>query len=202
MLSPFSNIVEKSWMADAGLRAGVAGASPLRPGKSRDRRSLHSPRRQRQALAYVYCGAAAKLLTREEARRKPPTSPSTHERGEIPMRLIIGTVLALVLTVASSLADPVGTYRVSGINPGNGSTYSGTVTVKRNGDTFLLAWTIAGSRQIGVGIGKDDFLAVSYRSGDSIGIAFFRADENSGWEGIWAPLGSQTLGTEKWTRGP
>jgi hypothetical protein len=86
--------------------------------------------------------------------------------------------------------------------PGNGSTYSGTVTVKRNGDTFLLAWTIAGSRQIGVGIGKDNFLAVSYRSGDSIGIAFYRADENSGWEGIWAPLGSQTLGTERWTRGP
>ena len=118
------------------------------------------------------------------------------------MRLIIGTVLALVLTVASSLADPAGTYRVSGTNPGSGSTYSGTVTVKRNGDTFLLAWTIAGNRQIGVGIGKDDFLAVLYRSGDSTGIAFYRADENSGWEGIWAPLGSQTLGTEKWTRGP
>ena len=84
------------------------------------------------------------------------------------MRLIIGTVLVLILTVASSLADPAGTYRVSGTNPGNGSTYSGTVTVKRNGDTFLLAWTIAGSRQIGVGIGKDDFLAVSYRSGDSM----------------------------------
>jgi hypothetical protein len=109
-------------------------------------------------------GAAAKLLTRDEARGKPPTSPSAHERGEIPMRLIIGTVLTLVLTVASSLADPAGTYRVSGTNPGNGSTYSGTVTVKRNGDTFLLAWTIAGSRQIGVGIGRDDFLAVSYRS--------------------------------------
>jgi hypothetical protein len=55
------------------------------------------------------------------------------------MRLIISTVLVLVLTVASSLADPAGTYRVSGTNPGNGSTYSGTVTVKRNGDTFLLA---------------------------------------------------------------
>ena len=49
------------------------------------------------------------------------------------MRLIIGTVLALVLTVASSLADPAGTYRVSGTNPGSGSTYSGTVTVKRKG---------------------------------------------------------------------
>jgi hypothetical protein len=101
------------------------------------------------------------------------------------MRLIIGTVLALVVTVASSLADPAGTYRVSGTNPGNGTTYSGTVTVERTGDTFLVRWTIAGSRQIGVGIGKDDFLAVSYRSGDSIGIALYRPDQDGGWKGIW-----------------
>ena len=118
------------------------------------------------------------------------------------MRMISGIVLALVLTVASSLADPAGTYRVSGTNPGTGSTYSGTVTVERNGDTFLVAWTIAGTRQIGVGIGKDDFLAVSYRSGDAIGIALYRPDQNGGWKGIWAPIGSQTLGTETWIRGP
>jgi hypothetical protein len=118
------------------------------------------------------------------------------------MRLIIGTVLALVVTVASSLADPAGTYRVSGTNPGNGTTYSGTVTVERTGDTFLVRWTIAGSRQIGVGIGKDDFLAVSYRSGDSIGIALYRPDQDGGWQGIWAQIGGQVLGTETWIRGP
>ena len=118
------------------------------------------------------------------------------------MRLTIGAVLALVLTVVSSLAEPAGTYRVSGTNPGSGSTYSGTVTVERKGDTFLVHWTIAGSRQIGVGIGKDDFLAVSYRSGDSIGIALYRPDQNGGWKGIWAPIGSEALGTETWVRVP
>jgi hypothetical protein len=118
------------------------------------------------------------------------------------MRLTICTLLALVLTVVSCLADPVGTYRVTGTNPKSGSTYSGTVTVERNGDTFLVAWKIAGSRQIGVGIGKDDFLAVSYRSTNSIGIALYRPDLNGGWNGIWAPFGGQALGTETWTRGP
>jgi len=118
------------------------------------------------------------------------------------MRLTIGAVLALVLTVVSSLAEPAGTYRVSGTNPGSGSTYSGTVTVERKGDTFLVHWTIAGSRQIRIGIGKDDFLAVSYRSGDSIGIALYRPDQNGGWKGIWAPIGSEALGTETWVRGP
>jgi hypothetical protein len=53
------------------------------------------------------------------------------------MRLTVGTLLALVLTVVSCLADPAETYRVTGTNPGSGSTYSGTVTVGRNGDTFL-----------------------------------------------------------------
>jgi hypothetical protein len=115
------------------------------------------------------------------------------------MRLTIGTLLALILTVASSLADPAGTYRVSDTNPGSGSTYTGAVTVERNGETFLVTWTIAGGRQIGVGIGKDDLLAVSHRSGNAIGIALYLT---GGWKGIWAPIGSQTLGTEIWTRGP
>jgi hypothetical protein len=119
-----------------------------------------------------------------------------------PMRLTIGTLLVLILIVASSLADPAGTYRVSGTNPGSGSTYFGTVTVERNGETFLVTWTVAGGRQIGVGIGKDDLLAVSYRSGNAIGIALYLPDQAGGWKGIWAPIGSQTLGTEIWTRGP
>ena len=115
------------------------------------------------------------------------------------MRALVGAAFALVLGVVSALADPVGTYDVSGTNPGNGSQYSGTVTVQRAGDTFVVIWTVAGTRQVGTGIGRDDFLAVSYRSGNSIGIAVYRPDAD-GWKGIWAPAGSQNLGTEFWTR--
>ena len=99
------------------------------------------------------------------------------------MRALVGAAFALVLGVVSALADPVGTYDVSGTNPGNGSQYSGTVTVQRAGDTFVVIWTVA----------------VSYRSGNSIGIAVYRPDAD-GWKGIWAPAGSQNLGTEFWTR--
>jgi hypothetical protein len=84
------------------------------------------------------------------------------------MRLTIGTVLALVVTVASSLADPAGTYRVSGTNPGNGTTYSGTVTVERTGDTFLVRWTIAGGRAVMTPApGATGGLAGAERVGDS-----------------------------------
>jgi hypothetical protein len=117
----------------------------------------------------------------------------------IAMRLFIGIAVAFALTAVSARADPVGTYELSGTNPGNGSAYSGTVTVQRTGDTFLIIWIVAGSRQVGIGIGKDDFLAVSYRSGNAIGIAVYRPD-GDGWRGIWAPAGSQNLGTEVWTR--
>jgi hypothetical protein len=62
--------------------------------------------------------------------------------------------------------------------------------VQRTGDTFLVIWIVTGSRQVGIGIGKDDFLAVSYRSGNAIGIAVYRPD-GDGWSGIWAPAGTE-----------
>ena len=115
------------------------------------------------------------------------------------MRVVFVAAFAFVLTAISALANPEGTYEVSGTNPGNGSTYSGRVTVQRTEETFVVVWIVASSRQVGIGVGKDDFLAVSYRSGNSIGIAVYRPD-GEGWRGIWAPAGSQDLGTEIWTR--
>jgi hypothetical protein len=115
------------------------------------------------------------------------------------MRSVLGLAFALALSAVSAVADPIGTYEVSGTKPGSGSHYSGTVTVKRTGDTFLVAWDIAGTRQVGVGLGDDDFLAVSYGANNSFGIAFYRP-EKDGWKGDWAPAGSQSVGTEIWTR--
>jgi hypothetical protein len=115
------------------------------------------------------------------------------------MRVVFVAAFAFVLTAISALANPEGTCQVSGTNPGNGSTYSGRVTVQRTEETFVVVWIVASSRQVGIGVGKDDFLAVSYRSGNSIGIAVYRPD-GEGWKGIWAPAGSQNLGTEIWTR--
>jgi hypothetical protein len=132
------------------------------------------------------------MAPKTKHRRGPPVTLGN-------MRSLLVAAFALVLTAVSALADPMGTYDLSGTNPGNGSQYSGTVSVQRTGDTFVVIWTVAGTRQVGIGIGKDDFLAVSYRSGNSIGIAVYRPDAD-GWNGIWAPAGSQNLGTEIWTR--
>jgi hypothetical protein len=53
------------------------------------------------------------------------------------MRLLATATTALSLLSADAIADPAGRYDVSGTNPGNlSATYSGTVDVKRTGDTF------------------------------------------------------------------
>ena len=68
---------------------------------------------------------------------------------------LVAVLIALVLSASTTLADPVGTYEVTGTNPGIGSKYSGMVVVQRTGDTFQVTWAYpSGERVIGIGIGK------------------------------------------------
>ncbi len=115
------------------------------------------------------------------------------------MRILAATCLAAVLAASAALADPVGKYEVAGTNPGGGSSYSGTVTVQKTGDTYKVTWEIAGKKYDGTGIGNEEFIAVSYRSGDNTGLALYSQDGDN-WKGIWAYAGSQKIGTETWER--
>ena len=87
--------------------------------------------------------------------------------GRLPMRKLFAatTAAALLWSAAAFAADPVGSYSVEGTNPGGKSTYKGTVTVTKTGETFRVIWVVGGTRYIGTGIGDKDFLAVSYKSG-------------------------------------
>ncbi len=115
------------------------------------------------------------------------------------MRTFAFGLILVLLSVLGALADPQGTYEVTGTNPGTGSKYSGAVVVERTGDTFRVTWIVNGQRIIGIGIGKTDYLAVSYRIGNNLGLAVY-TESGEDWTGIWAPAGSRELGTEKWTR--
>jgi len=119
--------------------------------------------------------------------------------GLIMLRTALATATALVLTTTFALADPVGEYTVKGTNPGNGGSYSGTVTVEKTGQTYKVVWTIGSTRYIGTGIGNKDFIAVSYRSGNSSGLALYGA-KGDNWDGVWAYSGSKQIGTERWER--
>jgi hypothetical protein len=109
-------------------------------------------------------------------------------------------VAALLWSVATAFAaDPVGSYRVEGTNPGGGSSYSGTVNVEKTGQTYRVIWVVGGIRYVGTGIGDKDFLAVSYKSGSDSGLALYGSDDGN-WTGVWAFSGARTMGTEIWKR--
>ena len=119
------------------------------------------------------------------------------------MRAIsIGAIAAVLCVATFALAraeDPIGRYEVSGTNPGNKGTYTGTAVIEKTGDTYRVVWQIGSDRYVGTGIGTPEFIAVSYRLGNESGLALYSAS-GAGWKGIWTYAGGREIGTEIWTR--
>lgn len=116
------------------------------------------------------------------------------------MRYFIAVSAALLCSVMTAFAaDPVGTYDVSGANPGGGSQYSGTVSISKTGETYRVVWQVGSTRYIGTGIGNKDFIAVSYKSGSDTGLALYGADGGN-WSGVWTYAGGREMGAERWQR--
>lgn len=115
------------------------------------------------------------------------------------MRTLLVAVALLCSSALAFAADPAGSYSVSGTNPGNGSSYRGSVTVSRTGNTYRVIWVVGGTRYTGTGIGNREGLAVSYRSGNSTGLALYGSDGGN-WQGVWTYAGGHDLGTEIWKR--
>ncbi len=115
------------------------------------------------------------------------------------MRFLAIVTALLISTAAAFAADPVGSYNVTGTNPGNGSHYRGTVSVTRTGDTYRVVWVVGGTRYVGTGLGDKNFLAVSYRSGNDTGLALYGSDGGN-WEGVWTYAGGRQIGSEIWKR--
>jgi hypothetical protein len=113
-------------------------------------------------------------------------------------KVLIAVATAVVLSVTAAFADPVGKYDLEGTNPGNGGSYSGTVSVERTGDTYRVVWLVGGTRYVGTGIGNKEFIAVSYRTGNDTGLALYTTTKD-GWKGIWTYANGTKIGTEQWT---
>jgi hypothetical protein len=61
-----------------------------------------------------------------------------------------------------------------------------------------VIWDVGGTRYVGTGIGDANFIAVSYRTGQSSGLALYAHKGNGIWEGIWTYANGRDVGTEKW----
>jgi hypothetical protein len=116
-------------------------------------------------------------------------------------RILAAGAFLLASTALALAAGPAGTYRVKGTNPGKpDSSYSGTVTVQRTGDTYRVKWEIGDATFTGTGIGNEKFLAVTYSGDDDqTGLALYAPNASGVWEGIWTYAGSKKIGTENWT---
>jgi len=116
------------------------------------------------------------------------------------MRVIPMAALAVSLSAVAAFAgDPVGTYSVSGSNPGGGGAYTGTATVEKTGGIYKVTWDVAGTHSEGTGLGDSRFLGVSYRTGNNNGLALYSPEGND-WVGVWTYAGGTEVGKEKWTR--
>jgi hypothetical protein len=109
-------------------------------------------------------------------------------------------IAALLWTVTAAFAgEPVGSYRVEGTNPDGRSKYTGTVNVEKTGETFRVTWVVGGTRYVGTAVRNEGFIAVSYRSADSTGVALYAPDGDD-WKGTWTSTGGHEAGSERWTR--
>ncbi|MEO1747259.1 MAG: hypothetical protein AAFR27_01340 [Pseudomonadota bacterium] len=132
------------------------------------------------------------------------------------MKFAFKTTAASAIILGSTVisqAGPEGLYNVDGTNP-DGSTYTGTVSVERNDETYSVEWKIGGTIFEGTGLGaapvkgmtimgpaadNDYVLTVGYISGpQNFGIAYYIEQDDGKWQGIWAFGGSGTVATESW----
>src|SRR4051812_45754734 len=112
---------------------------------------------------------------------------------------VFAAAILMLGSAGAFAADPEGDYRVEGTNPGGGGSYSGTVTVEKTGETYRVVWVVGGTRYIGTGIGNKDFIAVSYRSGSSTGLALY-GEDGGNWLGVWTYADGKQVGAERWSR--
>ncbi len=116
------------------------------------------------------------------------------------MRVFVAAAaLSLMFAGAAFAANPVGKYTCRGHGPDGGDLYKGTVTVEKTGDTYKVVWVIAGKKTVGTAIGDANFIAISYVSGNSTGLALYGEDGDD-WKGVWTYQNGTSMGDESWTR--
>ncbi|RAI40824.1 hypothetical protein CH341_23035 [Rhodoplanes roseus] len=111
------------------------------------------------------------------------------------------------IVVAASLITPAAaetlrlasSYAVAGTN-GDGSTYSGTLSVQVISDTtYTVRWSIGGSTYTGFGMRMNDTLSATYTMDGKPGLVMYQVQDGGVLRGIWAVRGQNGSGTETLT---
>jgi len=87
-----------------------------------------------------------------------------------------------------------GFHTVKGLNP-DGTSYQGTLTISKTGQTYQLQWEILGRLIKGVAIKVDDVLFAASAYEGSFGVVSYTF-EGSQAKGVWTTAGESKMGTE------
>jgi hypothetical protein len=87
-----------------------------------------------------------------------------------------------------------GLHAVKGLNP-DGTSYQGTLTISKSGETYQLQWEILGRLIKGVAIKVDDVLFAASAYEGSFGVVSYTF-QGSQAKGVWTTAGEAKLGTE------
>ena len=120
------------------------------------------------------------------------------------MRQLVHVYMALFLLIAVPLtaADLSGNYQASGTNPGGKGSYTGTVQIAKNGDSYRIAWDV-GTRYVGTGIVTGEYFSVAYADtgGKWFGVVVCKImQDGKRLEGEWCGHNGPLLGKETLTR--
>lgn len=115
---------------------------------------------------------------------------------------LLAAVMALFLLAISVHADVLqlaSSYKAVGKN-GDGSDYTGTVSVKVISDTtFSIEWKIGGSVTKGFGMRMNDTLSATYMLNGQPGLIIYKVQGDGSMSGIWAIRGLSGNGSETLT---
>jgi hypothetical protein len=154
----------------------------------------------KEAYDYVY------EQTRQETQGVQHPQWEGRVAGEFPLSVSVTINITVaskpdkiapnVVHIKPTRVEPkIGEYHVHGANP-NGSTYHGTVTLRKQGEKYLLAWKIGEQTFYGEGTFSGENLYINWgKSRDSLtGLVTYQVMENSVLKGTWANgQGTETL---------
>ena len=149
----------------------------------------------------------------ECAGRRSGKGGRDHE-GTIFMKLrSVLAAIALAASPALALADPVGTWNISGTNLEDNSAYTGTVTIEREGGVYRVEWDIDGKKLHGIGLGgklvgtnftvgpaspEDNVISLGYTQEGATGMGIYLNLPDGNWQGVWTAGDSTVSNPEKW----
>jgi len=97
------------------------------------------------------------------------------------------------------LEGPVGLNGVYTItnayNPKTGGSYSGTVSINKNGGVYLVSWSLPSESYSGIGILQDNVLIVGWGLGQNTNVVGYKIEDKT-LLGQWAMSGTTEIGIE------